>query len=99
MKKIVGLSLVIALLASCNNQEKSVPAEQSTEVNTDSTTAEVAYTPEMVVNKKDYSCGMPVSAGISDTCHFEGKAYGFCSTECKADFLKDPKKYIAENKE
>ena len=34
-----------------------------------------------------------VKAGISDTCHVDGKAYGFCSPECKAEFLKDPKKF------
>lgn len=100
MKKILSLSLVLALLASCGNQEKTVTKEQSMEMKQDTTTTEVAaFTPEMVVNKKDYSCGMPVSAGISDTCHVDGKAYGFCSSECKAEFLKDPKKYIAENKE
>jgi YHS domain-containing protein len=38
---------------------------------------------------------MPVTAGISDTCHYEDKAYGFCSPECKDIFLKDPKKYLA----
>jgi YHS domain-containing protein len=100
MKKIIGLSLVLALFASCSNQDKTVTNEQSMEMKQDSATTEVAaYTPEMVVNKKDYSCGMPVTAGISDTCHVDGKAYGFCSSECKAEFLKDPKKYITENKE
>jgi YHS domain-containing protein len=50
----------------------------------------------MVVNKEDFTCGMPVSAGISDTCHVDGKAYGFCSAECKDEFLKDPKKYLTK---
>ncbi len=100
MKKILGLSLVLALFASCGNQEKAITNEQSMEVKQDTTATQVAaFTPEMVVNKKDYSCGMPVSAGISDTCHVDSKAYGFCSSECKAEFLKDPKKFIAENKE
>ena len=44
----------------------------------------------MVDNKKDPSCGMPVTAGIEDTVHFGGKVYGFCSDECKQQFLKDP---------
>jgi YHS domain-containing protein len=50
----------------------------------------------MVVNEKDYTCGMPVTAGISDTCHYEGKAYGFCSAECMAEFKKDPAGNIAK---
>jgi len=55
------------------------------------------YTPEMVVNKKDFICGMPVKAGIEDTAHINGKAYGFCSKECKDAFLKNPKAYISAN--
>jgi YHS domain-containing protein len=56
------------------------------------------YSPEMVVNKKDLVCGMPVTAGIEDTTHFNGKAYGFCSKECKEEFLKKPRVYIAAAK-
>lgn len=48
------------------------------------------FTLAMVDNKKDPSCGMPVSAGIADTAHFKGKVYGFCSDECKQQFLKNP---------
>jgi YHS domain-containing protein len=44
----------------------------------------------MVDNKKDPSCGMPVTAGIEDTVHYDGKIYGFCSEECKNAFLKNP---------
>lgn len=56
------------------------------------------YTTEMVVNKKDFICGMPVKAGIEDTAHVNGKAYGFCSKECKDEFLKNPTAYISANK-
>jgi YHS domain-containing protein len=38
---------------------------------------------------------MPVTAGISDTAHYENKVLGFCSTECKNEFLKNPKANIA----
>lgn len=74
---------------SCSQQEEK-------KVETPMATADSSvYTPAMVVNEKDYACGMPVTAGISDTTHYDGKAYGFCSTECKDEFLKDPKKYLA----
>ena len=59
-------------------------------------TETVKYTADMVVNKNDFACGMPVTAGISDTCHIDNKAYGFCSPECKAEFMKDPKKYLTQ---
>ena len=98
MKKI-NLVFVLALFAmACNNtaQKSSTPAKQdsSMTINKPVESAPV-YTADMVVNKKDFSCGMPVSAGISDTAHYKGKAYGFCSKECKDEFLKTPEKYLA----
>ena len=89
MKHVLVTGLIITVLFACKQEEKQtetvvVPQAES-----------IKYTPDMVVNEKDYACGMPVKAGISDTCHVDGKAYGFCSTECKAEFLKDPKKYLA----
>jgi YHS domain-containing protein len=49
----------------------------------------------MVDNKKDPTCGMPVTAGISDTAHYENKVLGFCSPECKNEFAKNPKANLA----
>lgn len=49
----------------------------------------------LVDNKKDPSCGMPVSAGIGDTAHFKNKVLGFCSAECKAEFVKNPEAMLA----
>ena len=45
-------------------------------------------------NTKDLVCGMPVSSGMTDTAHYNGKVFGFCSTECKNEFLKSPKGYL-----
>jgi YHS domain-containing protein len=56
------------------------------------------YTLAMVVNKKDPSCGMPLTAGLEDTVHYKDKAYGFCSKECKNEFLKNPEGYLAKMK-
>lgn len=49
----------------------------------------------LVDNRKDPSCGMPVSAGINDTAHYKDKVLGFCSKECKDDFLKNPEANLA----
>ena len=49
----------------------------------------------LVDNKKDPSCGMPVTAGITDTAHYKDKVLGFCSKECKDAFLKNPEANIA----
>ncbi len=56
------------------------------------------FTASMVDNKKDPNCGMPVTAGIADTVHYNGKVYGFCSDECKQAFLKNPAE-LAKNAE
>ncbi|MEY2587317.1 MAG: hypothetical protein RLY11_1166 [Bacteroidota bacterium] len=87
MKPVLVVVFYALAFTACKNEEKKVEMPVAT-------TDTAKFTPAMVVNTKDYSCGMPVTAGISDTCHYEGKAYGFCSTECKNEFLKDPKKYL-----
>lgn len=89
MKYRLVIGLIITVLFACNQQEEKKAEMPVSESDTSK------FTPAMVVNQKDYACGMPVTAGIMDTCHVEGKAYGFCSAECKNEFLKDPKKYLA----
>jgi len=93
----MALFAIAMMTIACNQPEaenKSIPNEKTSEMPAPEGTP---YTTDMVVNAKDYACGMPTSAGISDTCHYEGKAYGFCSSECKAEFQKDPAKYLASN--
>ena len=41
-------------------------------------------------NKRDFICSMPLTAGIGDVSHYQGKIYGFCSKECKKEFEKNP---------
>jgi YHS domain-containing protein len=82
-----GLILLCILAAACN-QKPSAGVQPAAKNQTDS--VKHRFTPEMVDNKKDPSCGMPVTAGIMDTVHYNGKVYGFCSDECKQLFLKDP---------
>lgn len=88
MRYVAAACLIISTLFACKEEDVN-------KVEMTITKKEISqYTPSMVVNKKDYACGMPVGAGITDTCHYQTKAYGFCSTECKKEFLKDPKKYL-----
>jgi YHS domain-containing protein len=93
-KSLIAFLFGTAVFAiACNNaSEKDAPAAEKTEM---AGPEKPLYTPEMVVNKTDFTCGMPTSAGISDTCHYEGKAYGFCSAECKAEFQKNPAAALA----
>lgn len=50
-------------------------------------------------NKIDFYCQMDIAKyGVSDTTHYKGKLYGFCSKMCKDEFLKTPEKYLTKNK-
>jgi len=98
MKQICAIFFITSacLLAACgdNNKQPANHTATSTEMATNSV-IEKTYTVAMVDNKKDPTCGMPTTAGISDTAHYENKVLGFCSTECKAEFLKNPKANMA----
>jgi len=88
MKKTLIIAITFAAI-SCN-QPKQAPAasnavampEKDSAVNSNLAKLEFA-------SKNDLSCGMPLSAGLSDTATYKGKLYGFCSAECKADFVKN----------
>jgi YHS domain-containing protein len=89
------LLISIAFLSACNtdsNKEKT-PAPAATAIMPADSTK--SYDQALIDNKKDPSCGMPTTAGVSDTLHFKNKVLGFCSTECKESFLKDAEKSFA----
>jgi YHS domain-containing protein len=102
MKKIMGLSLIVSasFFAACGGQSnKKVEVKTVSVTVMDSTnnpeTAAKTYAVSLVDNKKDPTCGMPVTAGIGDTAHYDGHVLGFCSAECKSEFLKNPKAGLA----
>lgn len=91
--KLFAVSFSIFIMACGNNTATSTAPMDSTTniVAADST---VSYDISLVNNKKDPTCGMPVTAGISDTAHYDNKVLGFCSAGCKEEFLKNPKANI-----
>jgi YHS domain-containing protein len=90
---LVGILLNGLLIISCNNKNsnESATAANNPVVQTDT----VKFTAAMIDNKKDPSCGMPLTDDIEDTVHYKDKVLGFCSKECKDEFLKAPEKNIA----
>jgi YHS domain-containing protein len=90
-----GLVACIALfVASCNHQPKPVTKYISPAIK-DKKLVHSKFTLNDVDNKLDPSCMMPLTAGIGDTAHYKGFVLGFCSTECKKDFFKDPEANLA----
>jgi YHS domain-containing protein len=94
--RFTQLLITTAIIASCNNQK--APEQPATDTTAQAATMESStpsFPVSMVNNKKDPTCGMPVTAGISDTAHYKDKVIGFCSTECKDEFKKAPDANIA----
>ena len=100
--KSTFLALFVSFLfASCSNSEtaskpSSAAVKHGSTMRVIKTDTVPKFTPEMVNNKRDFICGMPVTAGIADTAHYKGKVYGFCASECKNEFLKSPDTYTAK---
>lgn len=46
-------------------------------------------------NEIDYICDMKVQAHYTDTCHYQGKVYAFCSESCKEAFQAEPETYLS----
>lgn len=95
MKIIVTTISVIVLFISC---KESTSKQTSPAILKDSTMAAKTVKKDFgnieFASKKDMSCGMPLTAGLEDTAHYKGKVYGFCSAECKADFVKNAAQYV-----
>jgi YHS domain-containing protein len=87
---IPAFLLIVACQSGGTKTEK--PVMDTTAMEKD--TAQV-FDHLLVDNKKDPSCGMPVTAGIGDTAHYKGKVLGFCSKECKEAFEKSPEAMLA----
>ena len=76
------------MLTACNQNDK--PAA-TTETKAADTKGGTNIKLSQLASNKDYNCGMTLEEGaVADTASYNGKTYGFCSPECKADFLKNP---------
>ena len=86
------------LLTACGSNTATTTTSTTSKDSTVTVAVEdsvINYDINLVDNKKDPTCGMPVTAGISDTAHYDNKVLGFCSAGCKEEFLKHPKANIA----
>jgi len=89
-QRFTQLIVVTTVIASCNSTE--APKQEK---KTSMEPAATSFPVSMVNNKKDPTCGMPVTAGISDTAHYKDKVIGFCSAGCKDEFKLAPDANIA----
>jgi len=84
MKKGMSFVLVVALGLSL-----AMGCWASTEKQTGKPPAK-----ESIAKIKDPVCGMEIDAAKSkENTTYNGKIYRFCSSHCKAEFVKNPAKY------
>ncbi len=88
--KIFAGLLLIACMSACQHMEKVAEKGLGADSTIKKTEEVKSYDVALVDNRKDPTCGMPVTAGINDTAHYKAKVIGFCSAECKAEFVKNP---------
>lgn len=84
MKSCILSLIVLSSVISCTSKEKenSMPATGGSLSNV------------KVVNELDPVCEMPISKHLKDTLTYDGKLYGFCSSNCKEEFKANPKNFI-----
>ena len=94
-QRFTQLIVLSVVFVSCNNAE--APKQEVTDTTAASSmeAAATSFPVSMVNNKKDPTCEMPVTAGISDTAHYKDKVIGFCSSGCKDEFKLAPDAKIA----
>ncbi len=83
--------LSFAAIYSCN-QKKEIEIQKA-----DEQMIHAAHGLDVEVdNKIDPVCGMETAGHVSDTIHYAGKVYGFCSSGCKEEFAKSPEQYLSK---
>lgn len=87
MKKILLLTMITAL-AACNESKQENATEATAANHMPDSTAVSDFSLVQFASKRDTTCRMPLAAGIADTAIVDTKTYGFCSKECKEEFLK-----------
>jgi YHS domain-containing protein len=87
----------VGLIAACRNTSSKKPVPGSPVKSATATPPKprfIKIDTALLASRKDLVCYMPLWTGIGDTCTYKGKIYGFCSKDCKDDFLKSPTEYI-----
>ncbi|WP_114790936.1 YHS domain-containing protein [Niabella yanshanensis] len=88
------LFILVVLLVSCTGSAVSEKRDVDSNhtgtdrigISTHETVDTFRFSNISFVSGIDTSCGMPLSAGVTDTMSYQGKIYGFCSPGCKQEF-------------
>lgn len=87
---IILISFISIALVSCGKSEQH-------EIHQMENSHAVTHKLDVKVdNTLDPICEMDTKEFLSDTIHYQGKVYGFCSPSCKEEFAKNPTQYIVK---
>lgn len=92
---IIITTILIPVIFSCKENHKEIEVKVADEHSTHAT----KKLDVEVVNVIDPVCEMETATHLSDTIHYAGKVYGFCSESCKNEFAKNPENYLDKQKE
>lgn len=98
MRFVLFSACFVFAASACNNPTNTATTSRE-KMATEAVVVDTALSRLSYASKKDPSCGMPLKAGLLDTTTYKGKLYGFCSKECKQDFMTDPAGHLAVLKE
>ncbi|MBS1598363.1 MAG: YHS domain-containing protein [Bacteroidetes bacterium] len=100
LNKTVTVVAIVLLIACGDNKQAAKVNEEARKKAAEKIAASTKTSLDSLVfdNKKDLVCDMPLSTGVGDTLHYKGKLYGFCSKECKKEFLRKPAEYEPDQK-
>lgn len=91
--RIIAFCLATVIFSSCDHKGNNEPKDVSAPVPQSGVDVSAAS----LGAKKDLVCGMEMKdGGIADTVNYQSKVYGFCSSECKAEFAKNPSQYLTQ---
>jgi YHS domain-containing protein len=87
MKKywLLAIFFMALIITSCSKSENENANQKEGQLNVEKVKLD---------SDKDPVCQMSVKDHPEDTATYNGKVYGFCNPGCKAEFKKDPQKYI-----
>lgn len=87
---IITTAILAMVIFSCKESSKEMEVKKA-----DDKMIHAAHNLDVKVdNKIDPICEMETEGHVSDTIHYEGKIYGFCSSGCKEEFAKNPEIYL-----
>lgn len=89
MKLILTVAFTAISILSCSQQSPEIHKVKHNEQEKSANNKNLK-----LANTVDPICNMKVTSSVKDTALYKGKTYGFCSTYCKQEFKKNPKKYV-----